>query len=38
MKKVFSIILAASMMLLGTVAMAQPSIGVGFANSTDKWK
>lgn len=38
MKKVFSFILAASMMLAGTVAMAQPSIGIGFANSTDKVK
>lgn len=38
MKKVFFSILAASMMLAGTVAMAQPSIGVGFANSTDKVK
>lgn len=38
MKKVFFSILAASMMLAGTVAMAQPSIGVGFANSTDYYK
>ena len=38
MKKAFSIILAASMMLMGTVAMAQPAIGVGYLNSTDKTK
>ena len=38
MKKIITTLFAASMMLLGTVAFAQPSIGVGFANSTDKWK
>lgn len=38
MKKIFTTIFAASMMLVGTAALAQPSIGVGFANSTDKWK
>ena len=36
MKKAFSIILAASMMLMGTVAMAQPSISAGFANANTK--
>lgn len=38
MKKVLSTILAASMMLIGTAALAQPSLGVGFVNSTDKAK
>lgn len=38
MKKIITTLFAASMMLLGTVAFAQPSIGVGFANSTDKRK
>ncbi len=38
MKKVFSSIFAASMMLLGTVAIAQPSVGIGYLNSTDKAK
>lgn len=38
MKKIITTLFAASMMLLGTVAFAQPSIGVGFANSTDKCK
>ncbi len=38
MKKVFSTILAASMMLLGTAALAQPSIGIGYVNSSDKSK
>ena len=33
MKKVLSTILAASMMLIGTAALAQPSLGVGFLNS-----
>lgn len=37
MKKVFSFILAASMMLAGTVAMAQPSISAGFANANTKF-
>lgn len=38
MKKVFSFILAASMMLIGTAAIAQPSLGIGYLNSTDKVK
>lgn len=38
MKKIITTLFAASMMLLATVAFAQPSIGVGFANSTDKCK
>lgn len=38
MKKVFSFILAASMMLIGTAAIAQPSLGIGYLNSTDKAK
>lgn len=38
MKKVFSTILAASLMLIGTAALAQPSIGIGYVNSTDKVK
>lgn len=38
MKRVLSTILAASMMLIGTAALAQPSVGVGFVNSTDKYK
>ncbi|MFR8804504.1 MAG: porin family protein [Anaerovoracaceae bacterium] len=38
MKKVFSFILAASMMLIGAAAIAQPSLGIGYLNSTDKVK
>ena len=38
MKRVFSSILAASMMLIGTAAIAQPSLGIGYLNSTDKAK
>lgn len=38
MKKILTTLFAASMMLLGTAAIAQPSIGVGFANSTDYYK
>ena len=38
MKRVFSSILAASMMLIGTAAIAQPSLGIGYLNSTDKVK
>lgn len=38
MKRFLSTVLAASMMLIGTAALAQPSIGVGFVNSTDKAK
>lgn len=38
MKKVFTTILAASMMLIGANAFAQASIDVGFVNSTDNYK
>ncbi len=38
MKKILSTLFAASMMLLGTAAIAQPSIGAGYLNSTDKTK
>ncbi len=38
MKKVFSTILAASMTLIGTAALAQPSIGIGYVNSADNVK
>ena len=36
MKKIFTTILAASMMLIGTTAFAQASIGAGFVSSADK--
>ena len=36
MKKVFSILLAASLMLLGTQAFAQMSVNAGYLNSTMK--
>lgn len=36
MKKILTTILAASMMLLGTTAFAQVSVGAGYINSTSK--
>ena len=38
MKKVFSILLAASLMLLGTQAFAQMSVNAGYLNSTQSFK
>lgn len=38
MKKIFTAVLAASLMLIGTSAFAQFSVGAGFVQSTDKVK
>ena len=36
MKKVFATVLGAALMLIGTQAFAQLSVGVGYINASDK--